>query len=178
MPRYKNEDNNFYSPPEIQRIIIPKKGVPSIKILFDPKLNYAIGKTEKYIKEKFIVSVLDDSSYETLFLYTNFDKKSIIENKEIKVKETMFLNLSYNEKIDNSDVQKALLEYEKTKVLSERAHQIENGAVLYIQKDNSLTQAYQIALEEFKQKKIPFIICRPLPNAGGYEYWKLNDLLY
>ena len=28
----------------------------------------------------------------------------------------MFLNLSYNEKIDNSDVQKALLEYEKTKV--------------------------------------------------------------
>ena len=116
MPRYKNEDNNFYSPPEIQRIIIPKKGVPSIKILFDPKLNYAIGKTEKYIKEKFIVSVLDDSSYETLFLYTNFDKKSIIENREIKIKETMFLNLSYNEKIDKSDVQKALLEYEKTKV--------------------------------------------------------------
>ena len=101
---------------EIQRIIIPKKGVPSIKILFDPKLNYAIGKTEKYIKEKFIVSVLDNSSYETLFLYTNFDKKSIIEKKEIKIKETMFLNLSYNEKIDKSDVQKALLEYEKTKV--------------------------------------------------------------
>ena len=116
MPRYKNEVNNFYSPPEIQRIIIPKKGTPSLKIFFDPKLNYAIGKTKKYIKENFIVSVLDDSSYETLFLYTNFDKKSIIESKEIKLKETMFLNLSYNEKIDKPDVHKALLEYEKTKV--------------------------------------------------------------
>ena len=116
MPRYKNEANNFYSPPEIQRIIIPKNGTPRIKILFDPKLNYSIGKTKKYIKEKFIVSVLDDSSYETLFLYTNFDKKSIVESNVIELKETMFLNLSYNEKIDKPDIQKSLLEYEKTKV--------------------------------------------------------------
>ena len=28
---------------------------------------------------------------------------------------------------------------------------------------------------EFEQKKIPFIVRRPLPN-GGSEYWKLRDL--
>ena len=29
--------------------------------------------------------------------------------------------------------------------------------------------------EELKQKKIPFIIRRPLPN-GKSEYWDINDL--
>ena len=32
--------------------------------------------------------------------------------------------------------------------------------------------------KEFKQKKLPFIVCRPLPNSKEYEYWKLNDLMY
>ena len=32
-----------------------------------------------------------------------------------------------------------------------------------------------IAQEEFKQKKMPFIIRRPLPD-GSSEYWKMADL--
>jgi DNA-directed RNA polymerase subunit K/omega len=71
-----------------------------------------------------------------------------------------------------------LTKYEKTKILAERTQQIEDGAMLYIPLTNKLTTAYSIALEEFKQKKIPFIVCRPLPNSSGYEYWKLNDLIY
>lgn len=71
-----------------------------------------------------------------------------------------------------------LTKYEKTKVLAERTQQIENGALLYIPLTDKLTTAYSIALEEFNQKKLPFIICRPLPNSKEYEYWKLNDLMY
>lgn len=71
-----------------------------------------------------------------------------------------------------------LTKYEKTKILAERTQQIEDGSLLYIPLTDKLTTAYSIALEEFKQKKIPFIICRPLPNSLGYEYWKLNDLIY
>jgi len=33
-----------------------------------------------------------------------------------------------------------------------------------------------IAQLEFKQKKLPFIIRRPLPN-GGSEYWNVHDLV-
>jgi len=33
---------------------------------------------------------------------------------------------------------------------------------------------YEIVIEELRQKKIPFIIKRPLNNT--YEYWKLEDL--
>ena len=71
-----------------------------------------------------------------------------------------------------------LTKYEKTKILAERTQQIEDGSMLYIPLTDKLTTAYSIALEEFKQKKIPFIVCRPLPNSSGFEYWKLNDLIY
>jgi hypothetical protein len=39
----------------------------------------------------------------------------------------------------------------------------------------SLLLGYLVAKLELEQKKIPFIIKRPLPN-GGSEYWKLSDL--
>ena len=38
-----------------------------------------------------------------------------------------------------------------------------------------MIDGYLIALKELEQKKIPFIIQRPLPN-GKSEYWRLRDL--
>ena len=38
-----------------------------------------------------------------------------------------------------------------------------------------MIDGYNIALLELEQKKIPFIIQRPMPN-GGSEYWKVSDL--
>ena len=83
MTRYKLDDQNFYSPPEIQRLIKPIKGLPKIKVLYNPTLEYANGKTKTYEKEDFIVSVFDEASYETLFLYTDIEKKKIYKNKKI-----------------------------------------------------------------------------------------------
>ena len=85
---------------------------------------------------------------------------------------------NYKEHSKQKMTDPCLTKYEKTKVLAERTQQVENGSVLYIPLTNKLTTAYSIALEEFKQKKIPFIICRPLPNSKDFEYWKLNDLMY
>ena len=116
MPRFKDDNEGYYSSPEIQRILIPKKGTPSFKVVYNPKLDYANGKTKNYIKENFIVSVLDEDIYETLFLYSNIDKKSILASKEIFLHEIKYINLSYNEKIDLPSIENSLLEYEKTKV--------------------------------------------------------------
>jgi DNA-directed RNA polymerase subunit K/omega len=85
---------------------------------------------------------------------------------------------NYKEHSKQKITDPCLTKYEKTKVLAERTQQVENGSVLYIPLTNKLTTAYSIALEEFNQKKIPFIICRPLPNSKDFEYWKLNDLMY
>ena len=65
--------------------------------------------------------------------------------------------------------------YEKARIIGERAKQINAGASLFIEVEPNVIDGYLIALEEFNQKKIPFIIQRPLPN-GGCEYWRLKDL--
>ena len=114
MTRYKLDDQNFYSPPEIQRLIKPIKGLPKIKVLYNPTLEYANGKTETYEKEDFIVSVFDEASYETLFLYTDIEKKKILENKEFELSKSVYLNLSYNEKIDLPSLSKSKEEHKKT----------------------------------------------------------------
>ena len=114
MTRYKLDHQNFYSPPEIQRLIKPIKGLPKIKVLYNPTLEYANGKTKTYEKEDFIVSVFDEASYETLFLYTDIEKKKILENKEFELSKSVYLNLSYNEKIDLPSLSKSEEELKKT----------------------------------------------------------------
>jgi DNA-directed RNA polymerase I, II, and III subunit RPABC2 len=68
-----------------------------------------------------------------------------------------------------------LTKYEKTRILGERTHQINSGSKPFISVESNIIDGYLIALAELEQKKIPFIIKRPLPN-GGCEYWKLKDL--
>jgi DNA-directed RNA polymerases I, II, and III subunit RPABC2 len=65
--------------------------------------------------------------------------------------------------------------YEKARVIGERAKQINSGAKPFIEIEPSMIDGYLIALKEFEQKKIPFIIRRPFPN-GTSEYWRLSDL--
>lgn len=68
-----------------------------------------------------------------------------------------------------------LTKYEYTRILGVRASQIEHGAPLFIDVSDTLIDSYLIAREELHQKKLPFIVKRPLPN-GSIEYWKLEDL--
>lgn len=68
-----------------------------------------------------------------------------------------------------------LTKYERARILGERAKQIDAGAKAFVEVDPSIIDGYLIALAEFGEKKIPFIVKRPLPN-GGCEYWKLSDL--
>tara|TARA_Y100000588_G_C14193162_1_gene898952 strand:+ start:279 stop:743 length:465 start_codon:yes stop_codon:yes gene_type:complete len=68
-----------------------------------------------------------------------------------------------------------LTKYEKTRILGVRTKQINNGSHIFIKLKNKVIDGYHIALEELNQKKIPFIIQRPIPN-GGSEYWKVSDL--
>jgi len=67
-----------------------------------------------------------------------------------------------------------LTKYERCRVLSERASQINCGAEIYLKNTDSLSNAYDIAVQELNEKRIPYIIRRPYGN--GSEYWKLKDL--
>jgi DNA-directed RNA polymerase subunit K/omega len=68
-----------------------------------------------------------------------------------------------------------LTKYEKSRVLGQRAKQINDGATPFVKVPEGVIDGYLIAMMELEHKKIPFIIRRPLPN-GGSEYWHLEDL--
>lgn len=68
-----------------------------------------------------------------------------------------------------------LTKYEYTRILGVRANQVEQGAALFVTVPDTMIDSYLIAKEELHQKKLPFIIKRPIPN-GTIEYWKLEDL--
>lgn len=68
-----------------------------------------------------------------------------------------------------------LTKYERARILGQRAKQIESGAKPFVKVPENIIDGYIIAELELKQKKIPFILRRPLPN-GGCEYWNLKDL--
>ena len=68
-----------------------------------------------------------------------------------------------------------MTKYESTRILGQRAKQIENGAQPLIPMSDNIIDSYIIAENELKEKKIPFIIRRPIPN-GGSEYWYAYDL--
>jgi len=83
-----------------------------------------------------------------------------------------------NNNVTNDPLHKTipfLTKFEKTRVLGQRAKQIDSGATPFVKIDKSVIDGYLIALKELEEKKIPFIIKRPLPN-GAFEYWNVSDL--
>jgi DNA-directed RNA polymerase subunit K/omega len=68
-----------------------------------------------------------------------------------------------------------LTKYEKARVLGQRAKQIEVGAKPLVKVPENIIDGYVIAELELREKKIPFIIKRPIPG-GAFEYWHLRDL--
>jgi len=68
-----------------------------------------------------------------------------------------------------------LTKYEKARVLGQRSKQIENGSAPFVKVPEHVIDGYTIAVLELNQKKIPFIIRRPIPG-GAFEYWNLKDL--
>lgn len=65
--------------------------------------------------------------------------------------------------------------YEKARILGERAAQLNNGAKPLVEIHENMIDGYMIALKELEEKRIPFVIQRPLPN-GNSEYWRVKDL--
>ena len=115
MPRYQKESTNYYAPPEITRFLRHVKGRPSFKVIYDPKLEYALGITRNYVKDDFIVSIVDDEDYDTLYLYTDLDKNNLLSGSEMILEKDQFMTASYNEKIEIPTIDTIYYELEVTK---------------------------------------------------------------
>ena len=71
----------------------------------------------------------------------------------------------------SEDINVLMKDYEKKKKEYKSSHSLtkfEKTRILF-------SNAYDIAVQELNEKRIPFIIKRPYGNT--FEYWKLNDLM-
>ena len=68
-----------------------------------------------------------------------------------------------------------MTKYELALVVGKRATQIAQGAIPLIEVPARMTKVDEIAEEELRQKKTPFIVRRDLGN-GKYEYWRIKDM--
>jgi DNA-directed RNA polymerase subunit K/omega len=66
--------------------------------------------------------------------------------------------------------------YEKTKILSFRSNQLAQGARPYITVPEHVTNVLEIAKLELMQRRLPYIVKRPMPDRS-FEYWRLSDLM-
>ena len=128
----------------------------------------------------------DDDNEQDLRKFENIERNDYVENYhqsviEHNVQEVKALTTTIRDKNNNviDDLHKTipiLTKYEKARILGLRASQINSGSQIFVKPKIKTFDGYLIAIQELEEKKIPFIIKRPLPMGGGCEYWKLDDL--
>ena len=76
----------------------------------------------------------------------------------------------------NHKSQPFLTQFEKTRILGFRTNQLAQGAKPFVKVDSYVKTTLEIAKMELEQRRLPFIVKRPMPD-GTFEYWRLSDLL-
>jgi DNA-directed RNA polymerase I, II, and III subunit RPABC2 len=69
-----------------------------------------------------------------------------------------------------------LTNFERTKILGFRATQLSLGARPFISVPFHVTDIKEIARLELQERRLPYILKRPMPD-GTFEYWRLVDLM-
>jgi GH15 family glucan-1,4-alpha-glucosidase len=116
MPRYENQKEKYYSPPDIIRYFKHITGNPSFRIVYDPRLEYAEFETQTIVNDHYIKSNTTKGPYDSLYMYTSFDKQKLVAGELLHVPEDQFTLISYNQKLLKQDVKRAYLKLMRTQV--------------------------------------------------------------
>jgi alpha,alpha-trehalase len=116
MPRYKKNGNSYICPPEIIRFVRHLSGTSKIIFNYNPKPNYARNPVKTEISREYIKTYTVKGNYESIYLYTNFNKQDIAEANEITIDKDYYFLISYNQKLLKITMDKIYLEYNRTKV--------------------------------------------------------------
>ena len=118
-------------------------------------------KFDKNVRENFLVEFHPEArahNDEEVKMFSN-----VVRNKHGQIVDDLHRTLPF------------LTKYEYTRVIGQRSKQIESGATPFVSVASNIIDGDVIAHMELEEKKLPFIIRRPMPG-GGFEYWKLEDL--
>jgi GH15 family glucan-1,4-alpha-glucosidase len=116
MPRYITEQGEYYSPPDLIRFFRYIDGEPGLRIDYSPRLEYAMHGTETVKNHEYIKSQSIDGPYDSLYMYTSFDKKKILNKETMVLLCDQYVLVSYNQKLLEQSIWRAHLKLERTKV--------------------------------------------------------------
>jgi len=116
MPRYKTQKGKTHCPPDIIRYIRHVSGSPEIKIHYQPRPCYSQYEVKTEVRKKYIKTGTVNGSYESVYLYSDFDLPAIAQAESLSVTQDHYLLLSYNQKLIDMNIDTIQLEYEKTRV--------------------------------------------------------------
>lgn len=168
-PDQSDEENDGVSDPDIE------KGE-----LQDEEANFLGYKKESDTDSDYDSS--DEENYQKL--ETDINSKNLLEKHPCAIEHSYqeiqaFTKIIRNEKGEIIDeLHKTLpflTKYEYARIIGVRTKELNEGAEPFVDVDNNIIDGYNIAIKELEEKKLPFIVKRPLPN-GSCEYWKLADL--
>ncbi len=115
----------------------------------------------------------DDSDYEKDEEKKCYSKYALNEGDDIEIEE-LIADEDFKIKSSSRISKPILFKYEAVRILSDRAKQLAQGAKPMVKNIEGLSPK-EIAKLELKNKVIPLIIERPIPNSG-VERWKLSEL--
>ncbi len=116
MPRYLSSDKRYYNPPDIIRYFQYEQGSPVFHVKYDPRLEYGVYETINRNDIEYIKSSTKEGEYDSLYLYTDFDKGKVIAGEKIELKSDGFFLVSYHQKLLVQDIDRTRLKFERTKV--------------------------------------------------------------
>ncbi|MCC8188855.1 MAG: glycoside hydrolase family 15 protein [Bacteroides sp.] len=116
MPRYRTIDANYYIPSELYRYFRRITGKPRLRIVYDPRMNYAGEPVEHWLGEDYIKTYSQVNKKDSIYLYSSFNPQTILKSEEIVLQEEAYLLLSANQKLVTIDTERVYLEYERTKI--------------------------------------------------------------
>lgn len=117
MPLYRiDQQNDYFQPPEIYRLIRLKHGNPHFRIDYRPALNYAKDKVIQLIGPEYVKSYSAQNEIDTIYMYSGLDFEKILNGDEFELLHDEFLLLSNNQKLIKIDQNRVELELQRTKV--------------------------------------------------------------
>lgn len=155
----RNKNSKFIDYKTFQTIA--KGGISTVVKLGDEETEMNLRKFEGEISKDYLIHFhpeIQTHNYDEIATLS-----TIVRNQEGQIVDNFHKTLPFVSK------------FEKARILGVRAKQINSGAAVMIDVPEHVIDGYTIAIMEYEQKKIPFIVKRPLPN-GAVEYWKFADL--
>jgi alpha,alpha-trehalase len=117
MPLYRiDQQNEYFQPPEIYRLIRLKHGTPRFRVEYRPILNYARDEVIHRTGPDFVKTASSRNELDTIYLYSGLNFEKILNSEEFVLIHNEFLLLSCNQKLIKIDQNRVELEFQRTRV--------------------------------------------------------------